>query len=240
MSKIKLCGVEIDNVTRGEAVRRALQDSGEVSVVFTPNALMLEKCARDGRLATILSHATLSLPDGAGVLLAARRMGTPLCERVAGIDFARSLLLEAAKRNLRVFFLGGKEGVAAAAAERVMEEIPNLRIVGTHGGYFDRVGEENRRLLSMIRETRTDILFVCMGFPVQEEWVVQNLSWLSSLRAVACLGGSLDVFAGRVKRAPVLLSRMGLEWAWRMALEPKRLCDAHYLARFVLRKKSEF
>ena len=235
MKSIYLCGVRIDNITMKAAVKTALSQTGEVNVVFTPNALILEKCKRDARLSSLLSHATLSLPDGAGVLMAARRKGTPLCERVAGIDFARALLCEAAKRGLRVFLLGGKEGVAALAAERLCKEIPTLRIVGTHWGYFDRAGEENRRLLSMIRETRADILFVCMGFPVQEEWVVENLSALSHLRTVACLGGSLDVFAGQVKRAPRVLSSMGLEWAWRMALEPKRLCDLHYLARFALR-----
>ena len=237
MREIELCGVRIDNITMEAAVKSALERTGEVNVVFTPNALMLEKCKRDAGLASLLSHATLSLPDGAGVLMAARRMGQPLCERVAGIDFARALLSQAAKRNLRVFLLGGGEGVAAAAAKRLREELPTLRIVGTHWGYFDRRGEENRRLLSMIREMRVDILLVCMGFPVQEEWVVENLSSLSQSGTVACLGGSLDVLSGRIKRAPRALSRMGLEWAWRMAREPRRMKDIGKLCRFAVRRK---
>ena len=106
MKSIYLCGVRIDNITMKAAVKTALSQTGEVNVVFTPNALILEKCKRDARLSSLLSHATLSLPDGAGVLMAARRKGTPLCERVAGIDFARTLLCEAAK-----FFAGDFDSV---------------------------------------------------------------------------------------------------------------------------------
>ena len=237
MKSIYLCGVRIDNITMKVAVERALEKTGEPSVVFTPNAVMLEQCKRETRLSSLLSHATLSLPDGAGVLLAARRLGTPLLERVAGVDFGSALLREAEGQGLRVFLLGGGDGVAGEAAKRLLEAHPSLRIAGTYWGYFDRHGEENRRVLSMIRETRADILFVCMGFPIQEEWVVENLSSLSFLRVIACLGGSLDVYAGRVKRAPRALSRVGLEWAWRMAREPRRILHAGHLARFALRRK---
>lgn len=222
MSQIKLYGVKIDNVTREEAVERALH-AGETSVVFTPNALMLDACRRDARLSELLSHATLSLPDGAGVLLAARRTGQPLRERVAGISFGEALLSRAARENLRVFLLGGGDGVAARAAQRLQKKYAGLRIVGTWWGYFDRAGEENQRVLAAIRQTRADILLVCFGFPLQETWIVENLSALSHLRVVAGLGGSLDVWSGRVRRAPRILSKMGLEWAWRMAREPRRL-----------------
>ncbi|MBE6589711.1 MAG: WecB/TagA/CpsF family glycosyltransferase [Ruminococcaceae bacterium] len=237
MSRIRLCGVDIDNVTKAEAVRRALEATGETTVVFTPNAVMLDKCRRDASLADLMSHASLSLPDGAGVLLMARRLKTPLRERVAGIDFGMALLKEAAARGLRVFLLGGGDGVACEAAERLKEAHPALQICGTWWGYFDRSGEENRRVLSMIRESRADIMLVCMGFPVQERWVIENLSALSRLSVIACLGGSLDVWAGRVKRAPRALSRMGLEWAWRMAREPRRLRDVGHLARFALHRE---
>ncbi len=237
MQRIRLCGVKIDNVTKKEAVARATESCGEPCVVFTPNAVMLEKCQKNPELADLLSHASLSLPDGAGVLMAARRMGTPLRERVAGIEFGESLLREAEKRGLRVFFLGGRAGVAERAAERWRETLPTLRIVGTYWGYFDRVGEENRRLLAHIRETCTDVLIVCMGFPVQERWVTEHLSQLSRLSVIACLGGSLDVWAGDVKRAPRALRRMGLEWAWRMVREPWRLRDMGTLAAFALRRE---
>lgn len=234
MGRIEICGVRIDNITPSEAVERALYKAEEPNLVFTPNAVMLEACRRDPALRQLLCRASLSLADGMGVLMAARQRGTPICERIAGIEFGEALLERAAHDGLRVFLLGGKEGVAAAAAQAVKVRYPSLCICGTHWGYFDREGEENRWLCAQIRQTRADILLVCLGFPLQERWVCDNLLYLSSLRTVACLGGSLDVWSGRIKRAPRALSRVGLEWAWRMAREPKRLRQLGALVRFSL------
>ncbi len=233
MGRIRICGVEIDNVTQKEALARAL-GAGEVSVVFTPNALMLDACRRDGELAALLNRASLSLPDGMGVLLAARRCGTPLKARVAGIEFGEALLERAAREGLRVFLLGGKAGVAARAATALCARYEGLCVCGTHWGYFDRAGEENERLLAQIRACRADILLVCMGFPVQERWIMENLESLAHLRIVAGLGGSLDVWSGDLRRAPRAISRMGMEWAWRMMCQPRRLRGLPALVRCAL------
>ena len=233
MSRIRIYGVEIDNVTQKEAVARALE-AGSVNVVFTPNALMLDACRRDGELVSLLNRASLSLPDGMGVVWAARRGGVPLKARVAGIEFGEALLERAAREGLRVFLLGGKAGVAARAATALRARHEGLCVCGTHWGYFDRAGEDNRRLLAHIRACRADILLVCMGFPVQEQWIAENLGALAGLRVVAGLGGSLDVWAGDVHRAPRAISRMGLEWAWRMACEPRRLRGLPALVRCAL------
>ncbi len=232
--RIELYGVAIDDVTVTEAVGRVLDGSCEGELVFTPNAKMLMRCRKEPKYADLLNRATLSLPDGAGVLLAAKRKGTPLRERVAGIELAEALLCEAAKRGMRVFFLGGKQGVAERAAERLCRQYEGLRVCGCHDGYFEKQGEENRRLLGLINAARTEVLFVCFGFPMQEEWLVQNLSFLPSVRIALGLGGSLDVFAGDVRRAPKMLSRFKLEWLWRMLREPKRLRDLPELIRFFL------
>lgn len=237
MERIKICGVGIDNLTKGDAVGRSLRGGGETCVVFTPNAVMLDACRRAPHLSALLNRASLSLPDGAGVLMAARRQGTPLKERIAGIDFAEALMARAEKDGLRVFLLGGKDGVAARAAENLRTRYPALCICGTAWGYFDREGEENRQLLSRIRALRADVLFVCLGFPLQEEWIVNNLGALSGLRVVAGLGGSLDVWSGGIRRAPAPISKMGLEWAWRMAREPKRLRQLPALVRFCVRRE---
>lgn len=223
MEQIKLYGVKIDNVTKEEAVYRALRHTGEPCVVFTPNALMLEGCRRDAKLSDLLNRSSLSLPDGMGVLWAAKKMGTPLCERVAGIDFGAELLLRAERAGLRVFLLGGQAGIAERAAEKMRKKHPRLCICGTTWGYFDQRGEENMRVISYIRATRPDILFVCMGFPLQERWVTENLHHLTDIRIIACLGGSLDVWSGALHRAPAWMSRVGLEWLWRMLHQPKRL-----------------
>lgn len=236
MKRIRIDGVGIDNVTMAGAVECALTRGEEPNVIFTPNAVMLDACRRDASLASLLEHASLSVADGFGVLLAARRCGTPLCERVAGIELGEHLMARAAKEGLRVFLLGGGEGVANAAARSLRERYPGLCVCGTHWGYFDREGEENREVLARIRMARADILFVCLGFPLQERWICENLSHLAHLRTVAALGGALDVWSGSVKRAPRVLSRVGLEWAWRMAREPKRLRQLPSLVRVGLRK----
>ena len=242
MDEIKLYGVKIDNVTKNEAVYRALRSTGEPCVVFTPNALMLERSRKDETLAHLLNHAALSLPDGAGVLWAAEKMGMPLAERVAGIDFGEEILLRAERAGLRVFLLGGGEGVAERAAENLRKKHPRLCICGTAWGYFERTGEENARVISHIRACRPDILFVCMGFPVQERWVIENLHHLTDIRTIACLGGSLDVWAGDLRRAPAWMSRVGVEWLWRMLRQPKRLTAIPEMVSFLwhVPQKEEF
>ncbi|MBE6602678.1 MAG: WecB/TagA/CpsF family glycosyltransferase [Ruminococcaceae bacterium] len=235
MKQIRIGNVKIDNLCAAEAVDFALDDSHAPCFVVTPNAVMLEKCRHDPTLVALLNRATLSLADGVGVVRAARRIGTPLVGRVAGIEFGEALLFRAEQEGLRVFLLGGEDGIAARAAERLQKKHPALCICGTYWGYFEEGGEEECRLISALRQTRPDLLFVCMGFPLQEQWISANLDRLSELRVIAGLGGSLDVWAGKVRRAPRLFSRMGLEWAWRMAHEPKkRLSQLPLLVRFSL------
>lgn len=242
MEHIKLYGVKIDNVTKDEAVYRALRATGEPCVVFTPNALMLEHARKDEGLANLLNHASLSLPDGAGVLWAAQKMGAPLAERVAGIDFGAEILARAERAGLRVFLLGGSDGVAERAAENLRKKHPRLCICGTTWGYFNKSGEENAGVISYIRACRPHVLFVCMGFPLQERWVMENLLQLADVRTIACLGGSLDVWAGDILRAPSWMSRAGLEWFWRMLRQPKRLTALPEMLSFLwhVPQKEEF
>lgn len=223
MSKIELYGIKIDDLSLNEAVERALAPAALPCWVVTPNAVMLDACRRDASLGRLLSCATLSLADGVGVLWAARRVGRPLRERVAGIDFGEALLREAERRELRVFLLGGRDDASERARERICARYPSLRVCGVHDGYFQKTGEEDARVTAMIQRAKPDILFVCFGFPLQERWIKAHLGDLNKVRVIAGLGGSIDVWAGKVKRAPKWLSRMGLEWAWRMAREPRRL-----------------
>ena len=113
--------------------------------------------------------------------------------------------------------------MAEAAAKNLKCRLPSLNICGTHHGYFEKSGKENYLVLEEIRAAAHDILFVCFGFPMQERWICDNLSSLTSVRIAMGLGGSLDVWSGNKKRAPKALQAMGLEWLWRSAFEPKRL-----------------
>lgn len=230
--KIEICGIPFDDIDLPEAVREVLRPSSEPHWVVTPNALMLGRCAEHPEWRELISSASMILPDGAGVLMAARRQGTPLRARVAGIDFGERLMEEAARLGKRVFLLGGEDGIAPRAAENLVRRFPDLRVAGTYWGYFERDGEENRRLLGLIRACRPEILIVCLGFPLQEYWIRENLPYLPSVRVAAGLGGSLDVWAGKVRRAPLLWQSIGMEWAWRMLREPRRMRDIPTLASF--------
>lgn len=224
MRQIRLGNLKIDDLGVREAVDLALRGGDGPCWVVTPNAVMLQRCREDPATAALLSRASLTLADGVGVVLAARRQGTPLSAgRVAGIEFGEALLSRAADEGLRVFLLGGEEGIAERAARRLCRRYPTLSVCGTYWGYFDPEGEDDRRLVSVLRAVRPDVLLVCMGFPLQEGWIASHLDRLCDVRVIAGLGGSLDVWAGKCRRAPRFLSRLGLEWAWRMLLEPSRM-----------------
>ena len=234
MKSIRICDVRIDNLTLKEAVTFALQPRPLPCFTVTPNAVMLDACLKDPRYTALLNQSTLSLPDGVGVLRAAEHQGTPLRERIAGIAFGEAILQAASKQGLRVFLLGGKDGIALKAAQNLCDRYPDLRICGTYWGYFQKKGRENMQVIEKIRHAKADILFVCFGFPQQEIWIQKNLSRLKFLRLVAGLGGSLDVWAGKTKRAPDFFIQHGWEWAWRMMTEPKRLKNLPTLVHFGL------
>ncbi len=234
--KISVCGVEFDDLSAEEAVRRALRSSDSPCWVVTPNARMLDSCQRHPEERGLLNAASLVLPDGWGVVRAAKRQGTPFHGRTAGIDFGERLLEAAAKRGDRVFLLGGRDGVASSAAERLCERFPGLCVCGCYWGYFEKDGEENRALLGWIRACRPDILLACMGYPTQERWLRDNLPSLPSVKVAAGLGGSLDVWSGSVKRAPKYWQEHGMEWAWRMLNQPSRVRELPSLVRFAFRK----
>lgn len=240
MERIALMGVEIDCITAQEALERALERRGGPCTVVTPNAVILERCRRDAGLATMLSGATLSLADGRGVLMAARRKGVRLPERVAGIDFGERLLARAAEEGLRVFLIGGADGVAARAGERLCRRYPSLRVCGCYWGYGGDGMEESERVMDCIRRSRPDVLFVCMGFPTQERWIFSHLHELEDVRVIAGLGGSFDVWAGDIRRAPRGIQRMGMEWAWRMLRQPRRMRELPTLLRFATHRRSTY
>ncbi len=238
-NSVFLCGVRIDAVTQADAVAFALGEREEMCTVFTPNAVMLEEASRAPSLRQLLCDATLSLPDGAGVLMAAKRKGERLPSRVAGIDFGEALLASCMQARPHLYLLGGREGIAEKAGEALTLRYPGVKLVGTHHGYFTDGGEEEKAILKEIRTAAPQILYVCLGFPRQEEWILRNRSALPSVRIAAALGGSLDVWSGTVRRAPAFLSRMRLEWAWRMAGDPHKLLRLPALLRFATLSKKQ-
>ena len=206
---------------------------GEQTAVYTPNPVMLENAVRDKHFHAVLARAELNLPDGIGVVLAARMLGEDISERLSGVDMARRVLTLAAKRGYRVFLLGGKRGVAEEAARRLTARHSGLVICGVRDGYFSEV--EERAVLAQIKRAKPDILLVCLGSPKQEMWIDRYRGALPEVRLFMALGGALDVFAGKVKRAPLSMQSLGLEWLWRMALEPRRFGELPKMLAFSLR-----
>ncbi|MBE6621012.1 MAG: WecB/TagA/CpsF family glycosyltransferase [Ruminococcaceae bacterium] len=204
------------------------------TVVFTPNAGIAGEAQHNADLHRLLAEADLLLPDGAGILLASRRLTSHrLTHRLAGIEAGEMALSLAAAHGYPVYFLGGQPGVAEAAAKAWQQRLPTLIIAGTHHGYFDASGPENDRILRDVQGSGARVLFVCLGFPAQEMWIVQNKDRLPSVRLFMGLGGSLDVWAGRVHRAPALVRRIHLEWLWRMLASPRKFARLPTMLRFV-------
>ena len=224
MLKINIRGLYFDNVTMAEAVslaERALEDQRQISV-FTPNAEIAHLAVRDSAFMRLLNGADILLPDGAGIVLASEILKAPLKQKVAGVDFGTEVLSLAAKNGYPVFLLGGKPSVAETAAKKLKAQFPALRIVGTHNGYFEKKGAENGRVLRQINESGARILFVCFGAPAQEQWIAENKSRLPTVRLLAGLGGSLDIYAGAARRAPSFFIGARLEWLYRLVREPRR------------------
>lgn len=225
-------GVAYDNVTMDEAVacgRELLQTEG-ASICVTPNAEIAYEAMHDEQLRALLNSADLVLPDGAGVVLSAKILKTPLRQKVAGIDFARNMLSVFAETGTKLYLLGSKPGVAELAAEKMREIAPALDVCGTADGYFTDEAE----VIEKINASGAQALFVCLGAPKQERFMFAHRQELTTVRLMAGLGGSLDGFAGTVKRAPQWMIRMNLEWFYRLIKEPWRFGRMLRLPKFLL------
>ncbi len=223
--KINILGVYIDSITKEKLYEKIedLLNSKDNIKIFTPNPQILMRAQKNENIKNILNSATISIPDGTGVIWGSKILRTPLPERLAGIDIAEYILTLAAKKNLSVFLLGGQDEVVKSAKLKLEERYRGLKICGVHHGFFDTRGDENKQVISQINASDADILFVCMGFPRQEMWITENMSNLPSVQLSIGLGGSLDVWSGRLRRAPLVFRKLSLEWLWRIILEPKRI-----------------
>lgn len=226
-----ILGVAFDNVTMAEAVDRAmaLLEREGPHLVVTPNAEIVQQARSDPEFAALIAQADLVLPDGVGVVYASKILGRPLKGRVPGVDFAGALMDRMAKLNKRLFLLGAKPGVAEEAARRLAAQHPGLTVCGVHDGYF----REDAPVVQAIREAGADVVFVCLGAPKQEKWAAAH-GGETGARLLVGLGGSLDVFAGQVDRAPESWQRLGLEWLYRAIRQPSRFKRIARLPGFLL------
>lgn len=234
--RIDVLGVGFDNVTMDEAVARAMAliREGGAHYVVTPNPEIVEVCRENPAAKAAVNGADLVLPDGIGVIKGAAMLGTPLKEKTPGIEFAGHLMERMAEEGLSLFLLGAKPGVAEAAAKNLAERYPGLVVAGTHDGYF----QEDAPVVDSIRQSGADVVFVCLGAPKQELWMRKN-GPATGAHLLCGLGGSLDVFAGVVERAPKFWSDHGLEWFYRLCKEPRRIGRMMKLPLFLVHVKQE-
>lgn len=217
--KVDILGVGVDDLTVEEAVAAAaaLLDGEGFHYAVTPNPEFLLSAKKDPEFRAVLNGADLSLPDGIGVVYAAKILGRPLKGRAPGVDFAQALMTRMSHTGQSLFLLGAKPGVAEQAAENLRRSHPGLLICGVHDGYF----QEDGPVIEAIRAARADVVFVCLGAPKQELWMAKN-GPLTGAKLAVGLGGCLDVFAGNVQRAPEKWQKAGLEWLYRLIKEPSR------------------
>ena len=215
----------------GEAIDGRRGHGGATFQVATVNPEFVMRARRDVPFRRVLRDCSLRTADGVGITLAARLLGHPLPGRVVGVDLVVALARAAAPRGDRVFLLGGAPGVAEAAGERLQQLAPGLEVVGTLAGDASPSGDAEA--LATIRAAAPDIILVAFGAPAQELWNQRNLG-VSGAAVGIGVGGTLDYLAGRARRAPAWIRRVGLEWLFRLVTQPRRARRMAVLPAFML------
>ena len=204
-----------------EFIYTGLQKPSKKYYIVSPNSELLVNAQKDSGYKSILNNAKIALPDGIGVMWGARFTGRPLKQRITGVDFMESLCKYVSKRPITVSFLGGGPSIADKTAECLQKKYPGLKV--------SWVSQEYR---SSLNNKVTDILFVAFGSPKQEIWISKNLQNLNA-RVVMGVGGSFDFISGKITRAPKFLQNLGLEWLFRLLIEPWRIKRQFALVKFV-------
>jgi N-acetylglucosaminyldiphosphoundecaprenol N-acetyl-beta-D-mannosaminyltransferase len=226
-------GVPVDNITMDEALDRCDEfvargrATGRTHQIATVNADFVVNSLHDPELRRILQEADLATADGMPLVWASRLLGGPLPGRVTGADLVPALAERAAERGYSIYFLGAREGVAARAAEILVERHPALKVAGVYSPPPSSVLEMDRAVMERVVATKPDILLVAFGNPKQEKWIRM---YAPELHIPVCIGigGTLDMIVGVTKRAPVWMQRTGLEWFYRLAQEPRRLLKRYF------------
>jgi len=231
---MEILGIPVHPLAMSEAVAYLVDrvEQKLVTNVVTANAEIIMLGQRDPDYKAILQNAQCVLPDGAGTVWAGRTLGFNVPERVAGFDLFLELIKAAPAHNFKVYFFGSGPGIAELAKSKCEEMAPGVQIVGCHNGYFQP--EDVPNIIADINASGADILFVALGAPKQEYWLRDHSKELKPYLRIG-LGGSFDVLAGKVLRAPKWMQESSLEWLFRLYKEPSRLGRMMVLPEFVIK-----
>lgn len=239
MERVNFLNVKIDNCSMDEALGYActLVEKKQNAIVVTPNIDHLVLLETNESLRNAYNQADLILADGMPIIWFSKLFGTPIKEKISGSDFLPKLCAVAARKQYKMFFLGAAEGVAEQAAEKLTSRYPGLQVVGCYSPSvgFEKKEDEMNKIDVLLKESQPDILVVALGCPKQEILICENRNRWNVPLSLG-VGASLDFAAGRVKRAPKWMSRMGLEWFYRILQEPRRMFYRYFIrdSRFVL------
>lgn len=235
-TKINILDVLVDHVTMEDAVKKVDEfiRSESYHMVFTPNPEIIMIAQKNEKLKETLNKADLVVPDGIGVVIASKMLKEQvLKERVPGYDLVQNTMKLAVKNGYKYYFLGGKPGIAELAAEKMKQKYPGIQIVGTHHGYFNK--EDEQEIIQEINASGANILLVALGAPKQELWIQEHKEDLSHIRVAVGVGGSFDVMAEVIKRAPVFFQKCGLEWFYRLIRQPSRAKRMLLIPQFIVK-----
>lgn len=233
MDSVTLLGMKVDRLSMGEALEdleRFIAD-GKPRHIVTADASMVVQARRDSDLAAIVQGADLVTPDGAGLLWASKLLRHPILHRVSGVDLVAELSRLSSRKGYRLFLLGSAPGVAEAASKNLAERFPGAQFVGTRHGFFSTADEP--QIVQEIRAAKPDVLLVAFGIPKQEKFIARHKEALG-VPVLIGVGGSFDVYSGRVKRAPKWMQNRGLEWLYRVCQNPRKAGKVMTLPQFAL------
>ncbi|ABO68439.1 MULTISPECIES: WecB/TagA/CpsF family glycosyltransferase [Geobacillus] len=236
MEKEQYLGVYVSTLTYDDILAdiEKRMEAGQKSTIIAVNPEKVIAAGKNDELKQLINTATYQIPDGIGVVLASKLKGGHLASRVTGIDLMERLIARAAEKGYRVFLYGAKEEVVKKAKENLEAKYPRLCIAGYMNGYVN----DDEAVVQAINEANADILFVALGSPRQELWIRAHMDRLN-VKVFQGVGGSFDVFAGHVKRAPKLFRTLGLEWLYRLVTDPKRFKRQLALPKFLWKVLTE-
>ncbi|MBT2661575.1 WecB/TagA/CpsF family glycosyltransferase [Bacillus sp. ISL-45] len=232
MKKENYLGVDVSPYNYEEIIAdlRERMKAGLQSTIIAVNPEKVMAAEKNEELRQLINSSTYQIPDGVGILLASKMKGGKISSRVTGVDMMDRLIRFAAEENHKVFLYGAKEEVVTSAKQKLEEKYPALVISGYENGYE----KDNDKIINKINASEAELLFVAMGSPKQELWIRENMGKLN-VKVFQGVGGSFDVFSGKVQRAPLFFRKLGIEWLYRLLKEPKRFKRQLALPRFLVK-----